>query len=246
VGTEDEASEVTERPGSGIVATVGGRRVLAGNDRLLHLEGVPHGSCEAGGTVVYVAADGRLAGRLEVRDEVKADSGRAIRELAALGASRTIMLTGDAEAAARPVAEELGISELAAGLLPEDKLARLDRAVTETASSGGTTVFVGDGVNDAPALARADVGVAMGAGSDAAIESADIVLMTDEPSRLAEAIGRARRTRRVVAQGIAFCLAAKAAFLLLGALGLAGMGVAVVADVGVALLAILNALRAAR
>jgi Cd2+/Zn2+-exporting ATPase len=245
-GTEDEASSVSERPGAGLVATVGRRRVLVGNDRLLHLEAVPHGSCLAEGTAVNVAVDGLLAGRVIVGNEIRPDAAAALRGLAALGASRTIMLTGDSEASARPVAEALGIREFAAELLPGDKLERLGRAATETAASGGTTLFVGDGVNDAPALARADVGVAMGAGSDAAIERADLVLLSDEMSRLPEAIRRARRTRLVVAQGIVLCLAVKAVFLCLGALGLAGMREAVIADVGVALLAILNALRAAR
>jgi Zn2+/Cd2+-exporting ATPase len=246
VGTEDEASVISERPGSGLVAMVGGRRVVVGNDRLLHIEGVPHDSCLVESTTVNVAVDGVLAGRVVVGDEVRADAARAISELAALGTTRTIMLTGDAAAAARPVAERLGIREVAADLLPGDKLERLERVVTETAASGGTTLFVGDGVNDAPALARADVGVAMGAGSDAAVEQADLVLMTDEPSRLPEAIRRARRTRRVVIQGIVLCLAVKAAFLCLGALGLVEMREAVIADVGTAILAILNALRATR
>jgi Cd2+/Zn2+-exporting ATPase len=245
-GAEDEASAISERPGAGVSALVGGRRILAGNDRLLHLELVPHLSCSSEGTTVNVAVDGALAGRIIVGDEAKADSARAVLELKALGISRTVMLTGDAAAAAGPVAAELGIAEVAADLLPEDKLAYLERVVAQTAASGGSTVFVGDGVNDAPSLARADVGVAMGAGSDAAVEQADLVLMTDEPSRLPEAIRRARRTRRVVAQGIFLCLAVKVVFLGLGALGLAEMWEAVLADVGVAILAILNALRAMR
>jgi Cd2+/Zn2+-exporting ATPase len=181
-----------------------------------------------------------------VGDEAKSDSARALRELAALGIKRTVMLTGDSLAAARPVAEALGIGELAAELLPEDKLAYVGRVVMETAAEGGTTVFVGDGFNDAPALARADVGAAMGTGSDAAVEQADLVLMTDEPSRLPEAIRRARRTRRVVAEGIFLCLAVKAVFISLGALGLAELWEAVLADVGMAIVAILNALRAMR
>ena len=244
LGLEDEASSISERPGAGVAALVGGRRVLAGNDRLLHLEGIPHASCEAAGTTVNVAVDGILAGRIVVGDEAKSDALRALRELAALGIKRTVMLTGDSLSAARPVAEELGIRELSADLLPEDKLAYVGRVVEDTAAAGGTTVFVGDGFNDAPALARADVGAAMGAGSDAAVEQADLVLMTDEPSRLPEAIRRARRTRRVVAEGIFLCLAVKAAFICLGALGLAELWEAVLADVGMAIVAILNALRA--
>jgi Cd2+/Zn2+-exporting ATPase len=160
--------------------------------------------------------------------------------------ARTVMLTGDAACSAAPVAAALGIDEVHAGLLPEDKLDRLTRIIAETGASGGTTVFVGDGINDAPVLARADVGVAMGAGSDAAVESADAVLMTDEPSRLAEAIERARRTRRIVTQNIVFALGIKAAFLTLGAFGVVVMWEAVIADVGVALLAVANSLRAMR
>jgi Zn2+/Cd2+-exporting ATPase len=246
VGTEDEASRISERPGAGVSANVGGRRILAGNDRLLHIEGIPHEACDTEGTTVNVAVDGSLAGRIIVGDAPKPDSGRAIAELRALGASRTVMLTGDAAAAASPVARSLGIDEVAADLLPEDKLAYLSRVVEETAALGGTTIFVGDGVNDAPSLARADVGVAIGAGTDAAIEQADVVLMSAQMTRLPEAIVRARHTRRVVAQGIVMCLVVKAAFLALGALGLAQMWEAVIADVGVAILAILNALRAMR
>jgi Cd2+/Zn2+-exporting ATPase len=246
VGNEDEASGIVERPGAGVAATVGGRRILAGNDRLMHLEGIAHDCCEADGTTVSVTVDGILAGRIIVGDEIKADAGQALRELSRLGASRLVMLTGDCVEAATPVAEELGIAEFSAELLPEDKLAYVEKAARETAAAGGVTVFVGDGVNDAPSLARADVGVAMGAGSDAAVERADLVLMTDEPLRLPEAIRRARRTRRVVAQGISLCLAVKAVFLGLGALGLAQMWEAVLADVGIAILAILNALRAMR
>jgi len=246
IGAEDAASGIVERPGAGVLAYVGGRLVAAGNDRLLHLEKVPHDRCEAEGTTVNVAVDGQLAGRVTVVDEPKADSARTIAELAALGITRTVMLTGDCAASAEPVAKALGITELAAALLPEDKLERLAGLVAETRAARGATIFVGDGVNDAPSLARADVGVAMGAGSDAAVEGADLVLMTDEPSRLPEAIRRARHTRVVVFQGIALCLATKAVFLVLGAMGIAVMWEAVIADVGVAILAILNALRALR
>jgi len=154
------------------------------------------------------------------------------------------MLTGDEACAAAPVAAALGIAEVHAGLLPGDKLERLESIIAETRAAGGSTLFVGDGVNDAPVLARADVGVAMGAGADAAVECADLVLMTDEPSRVAEAVERARRTRRIVRENIVFSLAIKAGFLALGALGVAVMWEAVIADVGVALLATLNATRA--
>ena len=246
VGTEDEASAISERSGAGVIAYVGGKRIAAGNDRLLHLESIPHLYCDAEGTTVNIAVDGVLAGRILVGDEVKPDAKAALRSLAELGVPRTVMLTGDTAASALPVALHLGIHEVEAGLLPQGKLDHLDRVVTETAASGGSTIFVGDGINDAPALARADVGVAMGAGSDAAVEQADLILMTGEPSRLAEAIERARRTRRIVIQGIVLALAVKAVFFTLGAMGLAQMWEAVIADVGVALLAIANALRALR
>jgi len=242
-GCEDNTSNAHEMAGYGIVATVGERKIVAGNDRILHREGVPHSSCGAEGTTVKVAVDGRHAGNIRIGDEPKADAADAVKALAALGVRRAVMLTGDDELAARPVAEALGIRELHAGLLPGDKLDVLERIMAE--SSGGT-LFVGDGINDAPVLARADVGVAMGAGADAAIEVADVVLMTDEPSRVAEAISRARRTRRIVHENIVFALGIKLAFLALGAIGVAVMWEAVIADVGVALLATLNSTRAMR
>jgi len=246
VGTEDEASEIREVAGAGVAATVGGRRILAGNARLLELEGVPMPRLEAAGTTVEVAVDGRYAGRILVGDSPKADAAQAVARLRALGVERSVMLTGDRAEAALPVASALGLSEADAGLLPEGKLARLRQIITETAAKGGATIFVGDGINDAPALALADVGVAMGAGADAAVESADVVLMTDEPSRVPEAVARARRTRAIVMQNIAFAIGVKAAFLALGALGVAVMWEAVIADVGVALLATANSLRAMR
>jgi Cd2+/Zn2+-exporting ATPase len=244
VGVEDEASGISERPGAGVVAFVGGRRVAAGNDRLLHLESIPHEDCDAAGTTVNVAVDGHFAGRILVEDELKSDAALAVRAMIDLGASRAVMLTGDAPSSSLPIAARLGIAEVAAGLLPQDKLDYLERVVAETAALGGTTIFLGDEINDAPALARADVGAAMGAGSDAAVEQADLVLMTNEPSRLCEAVVRARRTRRIVIEGMLLVLAVKAAFLALGAAGQAEMWEAVIADVGVALLAIANALRA--
>jgi len=242
LGIEDEASEIREIPGSGVVARVGSMRIAAGNDRLLHLEGIAHARCDPDGSVVNVAVDSVFAGSILLGDEVKADAPAALRRLAALGVSRTVMLTGDAQCSARPIADELGIDELHADLLPEDKIDRLERI--RASGGAGRTAFVGDGINDAPVLAAADVGIAMGSGSEVAIESADLVLMTDEPSRVGEAIFRARRTRKIVAENIAFALTAKAALLGLGALGLAGMWLAVVGDVGVALAAVANSLRA--
>ena len=241
LGNEDEASEIRELPGAGVVARVGSMRIAAGNDRLLHLEGIAHDRCDPDGSVVNVAVDSVFAGSILLGDEIKADARFALRRLAALGVVRTVMLTGDAHCSARPVADELGIGELHADLLPEDKIERLERI--KVSAGTGRTAFVGDGINDAPVLAAADVGIAMGSGSDVAVESADLVLMTDEPSRVAEAIFRARRTRKIVAENIVFALAAKAALLGLGALGLAGMWLAVVGDVGVALAAVANSLR---
>jgi len=220
--------------------------VAAGNDRLLHLEEIPHEICESEGTTISIAVDGLLAGRILVEDEPKPDAARAVRELAALGVTRFAILSGDAPASAQAVAAGLGIAEVAAGLLPQGKLEYLERVVAETSASGGATVFVGDGVNDAPALARADVGAAMGEGADAAIERADLVLMTDEPSRLGEALSLARRTRRIAVECIILALAIKAAFLALGAFGAIQMWEAVFADAGVAILAVANATRAMR
>ncbi len=245
-GTEDEASLVRELAGYGVIADLGGRRVLAGNDRLLGREGVAAPVAAGPGTTVHVAVDGRYAGRIRIGDNVKDDASRAIAELKRLGADRTVMLSGDDEEAVRAAAAELGIGEAQGGLLPEGKLTRLEAIIAQTSAAGGTTLFVGDGVNDAPVLARADVGIAMGAGADAAVESADVVLMTDEPGRVVEAILRARRTRKIVVENIVFSLAIKAGFLALGAAGLAVMWEAVIADVGVALLATLNATRAMR
>ncbi|HET7838475.1 MAG TPA: heavy metal translocating P-type ATPase [Rectinemataceae bacterium] len=248
IGTEDEASEVRELPGAGIAARIGGRRVLAGNERLLDLEGVGHPPIEAEDTRVLVALDGQYAGSIALGDEAKGDARRAVDELRRLGVSRLALLTGDSGPVARALAEDLGIDETYAELLPEGKLEVLARIIAETGAAGGGarggTAFVGDGINDSPVLALADVGIAMGAGSDAAVETADVVLLTDEPSRVPEAISRARRTRRIVAQNIVFALGVKTAFLAMGAVGVAVMWEAVIADVGVALLAVANSLRA--
>lgn len=239
--------DVEEVAGHGIVAEVDGRRVLAGNDRLLHREGVAHDDCSADGTVVNVAVEGTLIGRLHIGDEIKPDAARAIRDLKRLGVTRTVMLTGDADAAARQVAAAVDIDEVHAGLLPEEKVEVLERLSAEARAAGGKVAFAGDGINDAPVLTRADIGIAMGAlGSDAAIEAADVVIMDDRPSRLPEAVAVARRTRRIVGQNIAFSLAVKAVFIALGAVGVATMWEAVFADVGVSLIALLNATRALR
>lgn len=233
----------SEIAGHGTVAMVGGSEVLAGGDRLLHLKGVPHDCRPATGTEIHVAIAGRYAGRIGVGDALKADGRSALAGLRALGIRRVAMLTGDSGASAQRVAAEAGITEVHHGLLPEGKLDRLESILGEERGRG-SVIFVGDGVNDAPVLARADAGIAMGGGSDAAVESADVVLMSGEPSRVVEAIERAKRTRRIVAQNIVFALGIKLVFLGLGALGLAAMWEAVIADVGVALIAVLNSTRA--
>ena len=239
-------TDYREVPGYGVSAVVDGRQVLAGSDRLLHQHGIEHGVCRVDGTVVHLVVDGRYAGYILIADEVKADARLAVQSLKRAGVEKVVMLTGDCEEAAAYVAGQLGIDAYLADLLPEDKV----RAIEELEAglrNGGNIAAVGDGINDAPVIARADVGVAMGAlGADAAIETADVVIMTDTPSKLAEAIEVARKTRRIVWQNIVLALAIKGVFIALGAIGLATMWEAVFADMGVALLAILNATRAMR
>ncbi len=231
--------EVEEVPGYGIIAKVDGHEVVAGNDRLLHREQIAHDKCDIEGTVVHVAVDRKYAGYIVISDTLKEDAVAAIEELHKKGV-RVVMLTGDNEHAARVVARDLGIREYYAGLLPENKVEHIEKLLHPE----GKVAFVGDGINDAPVLARADVGIAMGAlGSDAAIESADVVLMTDSPAKVAEAMEVARRTRRIVWQNILFALGVKGVFIVLGILGVANMWEAVFGDMGVALIAILNATR---
>jgi Cd2+/Zn2+-exporting ATPase len=235
-----------ELPGLGIRATVDGRRVLAGNGKLMDSEKILWRKAEASGSVVYVAVDGVFAGHIVISDELKPDSKEVIRKLKALGVRKTVMLTGDAESVGETVARDIGLDAVYSGLLPHQKVERIEALALEKRKNG-KLAFVGDGVNDAPALARADVGIAMGAlGADAAIEAADVVLMTDEPSKLVSAIRIARRTRAVVWQNIFFALGVKAILLASGALGAATLWEAVFGDVGVALIAILNATRAMR
>ena len=217
--------------------------MLVGNDKLMKRFGINFKKCEKAGTVVYVACDGKYAGSILISDEIKSDSRKAISQLKALGVKNTVMLTGDNEEIAKAVSGELGLDEYHSQLLPDQKVEILER-LDKSKGKGGKLAFVGDGVNDAPVLARADIGIAMGGlGSDAAIEAADVVLMTDEPSKLVEAVKTAKATRRIVKQNIVFALAVKAAFLVLGAFGIAGMWEAVFGDVGVMLLAVLNAMR---
>lgn len=237
-------SEVEELSGRGVRAVVDGRLVCAGNGKLMEEIGVSWHPCHHAGTTVHVAVDGNYAGHIVISDEIKTDASQAIAALKAQGVHKTVMLTGDAKAVGEEVAKQLGLDEVHAELLPADKVAEVEQLLTEK-SSKGKLAFVGDGINDAPVLSRADVGIAMGAmGSDAAIEAADIVLMDDKPSKIAAAICIAKRTLRIVRQNIAFALAVKALVLILGAFGIANMWEAVFADVGVSVLAVLNAMRA--
>ncbi len=239
-------SDVEEIAGHGVKALVDGRTVLAGNARLMRREGVEPDGGEPAGTVVHVALDGVYAGYLVISDELKEDAAAAIAALKREGVRKAVMLTGDAEAAAARAADELGLDGYHAGLLPDGKVEKIEEMLKQK-SPRGTLAFVGDGINDAPVLSRADVGIAMGGlGSDAAIEAADIVLMDDKPSKIAAAIRLSRKTLRIVMQNIVFALGIKLLFLALGAFGLANMWEAVFADVGVSVLAILNASRALR
>ena len=245
----DHADDVHETAGEGVSATLDGHRILAGNARLMaaHAIALPPQPEGRPGSVIHVACDGAYAGSLLAQDQPKPDAAEAIAALRRTGVRQTIMLTGDAEPTARAVAQSLGLDRFFARLLPADKVAHVERLLAEThaASPKATLAFVGDGINDAPVLARADLGVAMGAlGSDAAIEAADVVLMDDRPSKLPQAIRIARGTMAIAWQNIVFAIGVKAVILALGALGLAGLWAAVFADVGVAFLAILNALRA--
>ena len=234
-------SGVEEIAGHGVLAQVDGRRVAVGNRRLMERQGVSAAPCELPGTIVYVAVDGAYAGHIVISDLPKEDAKAAIADLKANGVKKTVRLTGATEAAATAVAAELGVDEYHAELLPADKVEWMERLL---ASSGGKTAFVGDGINDAPVLTRADIGIAMGAlGSDAAIEAADIVLMDDKPSKIATAMRISRKTLRIAHQNIWFALIVKFAVMILGAFDLATMWEAVFADVGVAFIAILNATR---
>ena len=232
-----------EISGCGISVVAGENTILAGNTTLMDAAGVGCVPCDKAGTKVYIAVDGRYAGCILIADEIKPDSKKAIAELKQIGVQKTVMLTGDDETIGRAVSQELGLDEYYAQLLPDQKVAKLE-LLNSQKHPGSKLVFVGDGINDAPVLARADVGIAMGAlGSDAAIEAADVVLMTDEPSKLVDAIAVAKATKRIVMQNIVIALAVKVIFMALGAFGIAGMWEAVFGDVGVALIAVFNAMR---
>jgi Cd2+/Zn2+-exporting ATPase len=231
-----------EIAGRGVELCRGGETILAGSRSLLESHGitVPAGTSE-NRTAVYIARGGDYYGRILIGDTLKEGAPEAVKSLEALGIVNTVMFTGDARGAAMDTARQLGITSVEAELLPEDKLASMEK-LTRT----GTTVFVGDGINDAPVLARSDVGIAMGSGADAAVEAADVIIMTNDPRRVPEAISRARRTRRIITGNVVFALGAKGVFISLAVLGLANMWIALIADVGVAVAAILNSARALR
>ena len=241
---ESAVNGITEHSGMGITACVSGRNVAAGNLRLMEKLGIPAKECHELGTVIHVAIDGVYGGHILITDSPKENSAEAMRKLRAAGVRRIVMLTGDSESIARSVGDRLGIEEVHSRLLPGDKVAEVERLLSEKRDEG-TLAFVGDGINDAPVLSRADVGIAMGAmGSDAAIEAADVVLMDDDPLKIAKAIRIAKKCLRIVRENIWFAIGVKFLCLGLGALGIAGMWLAIFADVGVMVLAVLNAIRA--
>ena len=240
----EEVREAKEIAGQGIRAKVNGSIVLAGNGKLMEENGISYPPCEEIGTVVYVACDGELAGTIVISDQVKEGAGEAIREMKKVGVKKTVMLSGDRQAAAQAVAKELGLDEVHAQLLPGDKVKWVEKLLKKQ-PKGQRLAFVGDGINDAPVLTRADIGIAMGSmGSDAAIEAADVVLMDDDVRKIASVVKISRKTLRIVKQNIVFALGVKALVLVLGAFGMANMWEAVFADVGVSVIAILNAMRA--
>ena len=253
---QDDCSvtDIHETAGHGVVATVNGKRVAVGNEKLMGLEGAASHPCELKGTVIHVSIDGVYAGHIVISDRVKADAAEAVAALHRAGVRRTVMLTGDEADIAAAVAAAVGVDTFHAGLLPADKVAHVeallgDRSLSlpkgRSTETAGAVAFVGDGINDAPVLARADLGIAMGAlGSDAAIEAADVVLMDDKPSKVAEAVRIARRTLAIARENMIFAIGIKVLVLLLAAFGLATLWMAVFADVGVTVLAVLNAMRA--
>ena len=235
--------DVEEIAGRGIRAKVSGRTVCVGNGKMMEDIGLEAHNCHLAGTIIHVAVDGKYAGHIVINDKIKEDSAEAISSLKRLGVEKTVMLTGDREAVGKDVAERLGLDEYHAELLPADKVAHVERLLSEK-TEGKSLAFVGDGINDAPVLKRADVGIAMGGlGSDAAIEAADVVLMDDKPSKISTAIGIARRTIHIARENVVFAIGVKVAVLLLATVGLGNMWMAVFADVGVTVLAVLNAMR---
>lgn len=241
---KNQVLDAIEIPGHGLKIKYQGKIIAAGNDKMMEAEKVIYSTTEAFGTIVHVAVDGVYAGNIIISDEVKEDANKALQGLRSIGIKKLVMLTGDSKAVGERIGKELGLDEVYAELLPDQKVSKLEELDQEK-NTKGKLAFVGDGINDAPVLARADIGIAMGGlGSDAAIEAADVVLMTDEPSKIISAIKIAKKTHRIVWQNIGFALGVKAIVLLLGAFGIATMWEAVFADVGVALIAVLNAMRA--
>ena len=233
-------TDVQEVAGQGVIARVNGKRVAVGNSRLMEAQGAAWHPCHHSGTIVHVALEGVYVGHVVISDRIKEDAPAAITALKKAGIRRTVMLTGDQESVAKAVADTLGLDAWHAGLLPEGKVAQVEALLPD-----GPLAFVGDGINDAPVLTRADVGIAMGAlGSDAAIEAADVVLMDDKPSKIAQAVRIARRTLSIARQNMVFAIGVKVLVLGLAALGVATMWMAVFADVGVTVLAVLSAMRA--
>ena len=246
-GKEPDRSRIGENreiAGRGMEAVVDGHRVLAGNSKLMKENQIPYESCPAPGTVVYLAVDGTFAGSIVIRDGIKEEAFAAIRELKEVGVRHTVMLTGDRKEAGEAVAKELGLDEVYTQVRPEDKVAQVEQLLAAQ-EKGRKLAFVGDGINDAPVLSRVDIGIAMGSmGSDAAIEAADVVLMDDDPSKIASIVRISRKTMRIVKQNIVFALGVKLIVLGMGAFGVANMWEAVFADVGVSVIAIINAMRA--
>lgn len=241
---QSRVTDVQEVSGKGVIAKVDGRTVAAGNAKLMELEGIPYQECHSVGTVVHMAVDGEYVGHILIADLLKPHAEEAIRALKAAGIRKTVMLTGDAKRVADKVAADLGIDEVYSELLPGDKVTMVEKLLSQKAGEKEKLAFVGDGINDAPVLSRADIGIAMGAmGSDAAIEAADIVLMDDDPLKIAKAIRIARKCLRIVYENIYFAIGVKVICLILGALGIANMWVAIFADVGVMVIAVLNAIR---
>ena len=238
------ATDVEEISGNGVTAKVDGISVAVGNKKLMMQLGIPYQECDRVGTIVHVAVDGVYAGHILISDKVKSTSKQAIADLKKSGVAKTVMLTGDADAVAKQVAGELGVDEVYSELLPAGKVEQVE-VLLEKKRANEKLAFVGDGINDAPVLSRADIGIAMGAmGSDAAIEAADVVLMDDDPLKIVKAIRIARKCMRIVYQNIYFAIGVKVLCLILGAVGIANMWVAIFADVGVMVIAVLNAIRA--
>ena len=241
---QSRVTDVQEVSGKGVIAKVDGRTVAAGNAKLMEMKGISYQECHSVGTIVHLAVDGEYVGHILIADLLKPHAEEAIRALKAAGIRKTVMLTGDAKRVADKVAVDLGIDEVYSELLPGDKVTMVEKLLSQKAGEKEKLAFVGDGINDAPVLSRADIGIAMGAmGSDAAIEAADIVLMDDDPLKIAKAIRIARKCLRIVYENIYFAIGLKVICLILGALGIANMWVAIFADVGVMVIAVLNAIR---